>query len=481
VASLQTNIQISSDKQISTQSNQIITDILRSEIQGSLNSIIQDKFGRTLTASELDNGIDELLKIYSQNEESTNEHSEISASHSQNTQNDVELKSILNILGLHSQQILEHVHQQLQKKLNKKIEKQELKNILLALQHESNDEENDDEEEEADDEDEPEEYVGMTEEEFSLEIAEAFENIRRLGRIDGQRIARFVRDTFCEINGREPELREIADVFTRIKDKLAEEAKEDEEILSSTHNIIIKDDITNVDENVDNTQSTNAPVTDNEQNDIIKKLGLINIDVNTATKEEKEELLKFARNIVKEDLELQAKNQLSKLIGREPTKQEMNDMLVQLATTSLLDCSFDSSDDASDYNPDTVEEKQQLLYDIQETTAFDEDNNTKEPEEPNLFDKPVLTTPVKNKGTSSRVDYYFEKYNDDSSQLYINKAVTSFKKSHNREPSNEEIDKIKHFLHTEEADVLNDQVDINENNKDSTSFKLNFGAEDTEC
>jgi len=208
-----------------------------------------------------------------------------------------------------------------------------------------------------------------------------------------------------------------------------------------------------------------------------KKLGFINIDVNNASKEEKEELLKFARSIVKDDLQIQAKSQLAKLIGREPSKQELNDMLVQLATTSLLDCSFDSSDDASDYNPDAQEEKQQLLNDIEETEAFDVEN-TQEKEEPTLINKPVLTTPVKNKGTSSRVDYYFEQYNEDCSELLIDKAVTSFKKLHDRMPSNDELSNIKHFLHTEKADLMNEQVQTNEHDKENSSFKLNFGAED---
>jgi len=382
--------------------------------------------------------------------------------------------------------IVEPTHNEENQSSHKK-EEENLETNELDEEEELEDEEedevendNENEDEQADEDEEEDECVDMTEEEFAREIAEAFENIRRLGRVDGQRIARFVRDTFCEINGREPELREIADVFSRIKNKLAEEAKEDNaELLTSSRNIIIKDDITNADA-LEQVQPTNVPVSENqEEKEIVKKMSLLNIDVNTASKEEKEELLKFARTIVKEDLQIQAKNQLSKLIGREPTKQELNDMLVQLATTSLLDCNFDSSDDASDYNPDTNEEKQQFLNDIQETAAFDEENN-REVEEPTLIDKPVLTTPVKNKGNSSRVDYYFEKYNDDCSQLLINKAVNSFKKLHNRIPSNEELENMKHFLHTEKADLLNDQTaELNETNKENTSFKLNFGAEDT--
>jgi len=318
---------------------------------------------------------------------------------------------------------------------------------------------------------------------LSTLIAEAFDNIRRIGRSDGQRLARSVRDAFCEINGREPELREIAVVFTRIKDKLAEEAKEDGELLSSSRNIIIKDDLTNADENVENVPQTNASnaskADDKDSKELTKKLGLLSFDVNTASKEEKEELLKFARTIVRDDLEVQAKSQLSKLIGRDPTKQELNDMLIQLATTSLLDCNFDSSDDASDYNPNSNEEQQQLINDNDETAEFD-DENSREQEEPTLINKPVLTTPVKNKGTSSRVDYYFEKYSDDCSQLYINKAISSFKKLHNREPSHEEMDNMKHFLHTEKANLLNDQsADHNEVDKENNAFKLNFGADES--
>jgi len=393
----------------------------------------------------------------------------------------VELKSVLNILALNSQQILERVRQESESQLKKAVEFPELKKILSSKvstnEDENGDEKDDEEEEEEEDEDdveEDEEYVGITEQELSTLIAEAFDNIRQIGRSDGQRLARSVRDAFCEINGREPELREIAVVFTRIKDKLAEEAKEDGELLSSSRNIIIKDDITSTEDNVENVSQPNVPTADDKDSkEITKKFGLLNFDVNTASKEEKEELLKFARTLVREDLEVQAKSQLSKLIGREPTKQELNDMLIQLATTSLLDCNFDSSDDASDYNPNSNEEQQQLINDIEETAEFD-DENTREQEEPTLINKPVLTTPVKNKGSSSRVDYYFEKYSNDCSELYINKAISSFKKLHNREPSNEEMDNMKHFLHTEQANLINDQIADKENN----AFKLNFGADD---
>jgi len=383
--------------------------------------------------------------------------------------------------SLQNQQNEPSLQTSVQENIDQSLEKesgssQEVLNTLAASsteQQEINDSEENDEDE--DDEEEEEECIPMTEEEFQQEIVEAFENIRRLGHNDGQRLARSVRDSFCEINGREPELREMADVFSRIKQKLADEAKEDDELLSSSRNVIIKDDITNAEQEETTNVEINETKIDEEKG---KKLGLINIDVNNASKEQKEELLKFARGIVKDDLQIQAKNQLAKLIGREPSKQELNDMLVQLATTSLLDCSFDSSDDASDYNPDAQEEKQQLLNDIEETEAFDVEH-TQEREEPTLIDKPVLTTPVKNKGSSSRVDYYFEQYSTDCSQLLIDKAVTSFKKMHDRMPNDNELNNMKHFLHTEKADLLNDQVQSNEHDKENTSFKLNFGVEDT--
>jgi len=476
---------------------QSILSILRSEVEKTLTSATQHKLNRTLTSDELNdcctNGVNELLKIYSTKslEKTTDEVSQEKSESDQ--KNKSELSSLLNIVALSSNQIFDNVHKEFEVQSKKKLDKKEVLNFLIEAseqqessndseedEDEEDDEKNDEEDEEAEEEEEDEEEEEenpMTEEEFQQEIAEAFENIRRLGHSDGRRLARFVRDSFCEINGREPELREMADVFSRIKNKLAEEAKDDKELLSSSRNIIIKDDLTNTDD-VEQTQSANVSTKDSEpQNEIVKKMGWLNIDVNNANKEEKEELLKFARSIVKEDLQVQAKNQLGKLIGREPTKQELNDMLVQLATTSLLDCNFDSSDDASDYNPDAQEEKQQLVNDIKETEEFDEENS-REQEEPTLINKPVLTTPVKNKGNSSRVDYYFEQYNDDCSELLINKAVWSFKKLHDRMPSNEEVDKIKHFLHTEKANLLTEQALTNENDKENTSFKLNFGAED---
>jgi len=482
-------------------SDEIIVNILRGEIEKTLKSVVESKFQHTLTADVFNDyvssGLDQLLKIYSQdpqdvttkNDDNNKEKTEsISIVPSQNLENEVELKSVLNILALNSQQILDRVLKESQIQLKKQIELPELIKILSALPNDeessSDEDKNDDDEEDEEDVDEEEEYVGMTEEELSTLIAEAFDNIRRVGRSDGQRLARSVRDAFCEINGREPELREIASVFTRIKDKLAEEAKEDgdSELLSSSRNIIIKDDVTNVDENVESAQQAKTPIPEDKDKDnkeVTKKLGVLNFDIGTATKEEKEELLKFARNLVRDDLEGQAKKQLSKLIGREPTKQELNDMLIQLATTSLLDCNFDSSDDASDYNPNTNDEQQLLANDNEETAQFDDDNS-RETEEPTLIDKPVLTTPVKNKGNSSRVDYYFEKYSDDCSQLYINQAISSFKKLHNREPNDEEKDKMKHFLHTEKANLLSDpKAEIDEADKENTSFKLNFGADDT--
>lgn len=477
---------MSSEKTVSNQShqtqqkendlgkiNQIVLAILKGEIEKTLKEVAETKFQHSVSGDVFNDyvsiGIQQLLQTFS-----TSTQAPSSEDPKQSQKNEVELKSVLNILALNSQQILERVRQESELQLKKHVDLPELKKILSSIDF-SNEDENDeddknDEEVGDEDDEEEEEYVGITEEELSTLIAEAFDNIRRIGRSDGQRLARSVRDAFCEINGREPELREIAVVFTRIKDKLAEEAKEDGELLSSSRNIIIKDDITNADENVEN-----VPIADDKDSkEITKKLGLLNFDVNTASKEEKEELLKFARTLVRDDLEVQAKSQLSKLVGREPTKQELNDMLIQLATTSLLDCNFDSSDDASDYNPNSNEEQQQLINDIEETAEFD-DENTREQEEPTLINKPVLTTPVKNKGNSSRVDYYFERYSDDCSELYINKAVSSFKKLHNREPSNEELDNMKHFLHTEKANLLNENAD---HDKENSAFKLNFGADD---
>jgi len=46
-------------------------------------------------------------------------------------------------------------------------------------------------------------------------------------------------------------------------------------------------------------------------------------------------------------------------------------------------------------------------------------------------------------------------------------------------PNDNELNNMKHFLHTEKADLLNDQVQSNEQEKENNSFKLNFGAEDT--
>jgi hypothetical protein len=479
----------------------VILNIMRCEIEKILNSV-PEKTEYLSLLTEMDDyyttAIEQLLKIYLYNEGSEskanqNEKSESVSEISNDSKKNSELESLLTIIKSHSEKIFGQVHEAYQLQTNKTVEKKEFLSILASLQNEddedSHEEDDDDEKNEEDDIEEDDELdeedhsVDMTEEEFSREIAEAFENIRRLGRIDGQRIAGFVRDTFCEINGREPELREIADVFSRIKHKLATEAKEDDDVLASSRNLVIQDDITTVDTNkatVEPTTTTNViAIEEKDQKTTVEKFGLFNIDIATATNDEKEEILKYARNIVRDDLQTQATNQLSKLIGREPTKQEFNDMLVQLATTSLLDCNFESSDDCSDYNPDASEEKLQLQNDIQETTSFENANN-EEREEATLKDKPILTTPVKNKGKSSRVDYYFERYNDDSSEVLVNKAISSFKKMHNRGPNSDEIDNIKQFLRTEKANLLNED-DTTENdhgantdNQENNSFKLNF-------
>jgi len=51
---------------------------------------------------------------------------------------------------------------------------------------------------------------------------------------------------------------------------------------------------------------------------------------------------------------------------------------------------------------------------------------------------------------------------------------------HNRDPNKDELYNMKHFLHTEKANILNEQLaEVDEQDKENKSFKLNFGAEDT--
>ncbi|ETO06629.1 hypothetical protein RFI_30764 [Reticulomyxa filosa] len=155
----------------------------------------------------------------------------------------------------------------------------------------------------------------LTPEGLRREIAEAFEIIRAKGRQDARYLADLVSETFYEINGREAELQELADVFKRVKEQLAEEAND--ELLDSEEHA-----------NDVNTTVTSSLVTPQ-----------------TTDEESHKAIQNFANVALTAEMAEDARVAFIKQEGREPSLKEFEDLLVSLITTKFVQTKFESDSD----------------------------------------------------------------------------------------------------------------------------------------
>jgi hypothetical protein len=273
----------------------------------------------------------------------------------------------------------------------------------------------------------------MTVAEFQAEMNEALANVRRLGRLDGQRLASSLAETFYEINGREPEVGEITAIFRRIKESLALEADED------------------------------LQVDDGSAKSYATKISPLN-DASPA------ELVEYANRLVTEDLVVRSRQSFLLANGRKPDNYELRLQMIELFQTLVIespDVSYAVVNDSeeyeadSDYNPENKFDQELLLKDAQETKDFDdsavidaEEDEKKSEEEAPTMPMPtsvkMIATPAKQKVNAVQYDVYFSESANGLSPAAdaknLARARKRFARMHKRKPTAVEVGQMKLFL-----------------------------------
>jgi len=301
-------------------------------------------------------------------------------------------------------------------------------------------------------ENEEEEEPAMSQEELRREIAEAFEIIRERGRNDAQYLAELVSETFYEINGREAELDDIAKVFKRVKEQLAEEAEEEsddsvDEVCAAVKALLVTDE-----------SSTTVPA------------------------EKRESLLKYAREVVTEVLATQAREKFIQISGREPTTQEFEDLLISLSTGKVVEADFPQDEESdSDYNPSDEVEQAQARADELEEAAEEKASAEVSPAKCDVSAKETLSekkpikffSPVRTKKTAQRLTGGL----DSVDRKLMDRVVQHFNNIHKREPTESERANLWKFLTTGDLPSYDGEKEVNDENKSPNVRKVNFDSD----
>jgi len=265
---------------------------------------------------------------------------------------------------------------------------------------------------------------------WRLQLNDALNYVRERGRADGRILADKISETFYELNGAEPTMDQLVDVFRRIKSELALEAQEDlEEQLALERREERKRDQHD----------------DGSAFYLAKKLGR---DLSSA---DPSDLVDYAFRIVKEDLLYRAKSSFVISKGRAPTKAELQQTVEKLAlklanqalkleateTGRLVDVDEEEDEDA-DYDPDNVVDRKLAKQDALETQQFDDD----------FWNLRMLTTERRKSrgGSAETYDVYFCKFSKKREARNLEKAIATFKLRNKREPNALEIAKIRQFI-----------------------------------
>ena len=264
---------------------------------------------------------------------------------------------------------------------------------------------------------------------WRIQLNDALNYVRERGRIDGRILAEKISETFYELNGAEPTLNELIDVFRRIKSELAAEAEED---------LIEQGLISKKTSKKDNGSAYY----------LAQKLG------SDLSKADPSDIVEYAFRIVKEDLISRSKSLFKSTKGRKPTNNELKECVESLAlklAKQALDSSIniihhdddekddDDSIDDPDYDPNNLRDIKQEKQDMMEDNQFDSD----------YFNLRMLTTESKlskKTGKSQTYNVYFCKFSKKREALNLEKAISTFKLRNKREPNLIEINKIKQFI-----------------------------------
>merc|ERR1712113_671162 len=170
--------------------------------------------------------------------------------------------------------------------------------------------------------------------------------VRERGKMDGRALAEKISETFYELNGVEPTLEELVNVFRKIKVELAEEAQ--------------------------------SEIDDDEEQDINDNGSAYYLAQKLSSKFDNanpSDLVDYAFRIVREDIVNRSKSLFVISRGRNPNKSELKETVERLALKLADDAiNYDDNDDVAfddddkindpDYNPNNIKDNK-LKYEDQ--------------------------------------------------------------------------------------------------------------------
>jgi hypothetical protein len=274
----------------------------------------------------------------------------------------------------------------------------------------------------------------VDERDWRLQLNDALNYVRERGRVDGRILADKISETFYELNGIEPTMDQLVDVFRRIKNELALEAQEDYE-----EQLALEQRERGADANDDGSAYYLA-----------KKLGR---DFSNA---DPSDLVDYAFRIVKEDLIYRAKSSFVISKGRSPSQAELQQtvekLALKLANQALkleetAGADADEEDEDADYDPENTADRRLAQQDALETQQFDDD----------YWNLRMLTTPRRKSrlGAAETYDVYFCRFSKKREARNLERAIASFRLRNKREPNAVEIAKIKRFISTSQNAATN--------------------------
>jgi len=243
---------------------------------------------------------------------------------------------------------------------------------------------------------------------WRLQLKDALNYVRQRGRADGKALAQRISSTFYELNGVEPSLNELVDVFRRVKSDLADEAMED-------------------------IQSGN----DAASQQLASTVAMMR-------KSDPTEVVDMAQKIVANNLMTKAVAMFKSAHGRSPNKKELKRSIETLAM-QFAEKAISRAD--ADYDPKNAVDQKQARCDELDDRQFDGDS----------FDlKMHKTQSTKSKyGKSETYDIYFgDHLSKEEAAKNLKSAMASFKMRNKSEPNAFEIYGIEKFLATNKETTL---------------------------
>jgi len=261
--------------------------------------------------------------------------------------------------------------------------------------------------------------------EWREQLVDALKHIEQIGKEDGEAYAEIICETFCEVNGVEPTLDQLTNLYDRIRTDFANEAEEE------------LDD------------ESEAEI-ESESESEVESEGSVDLD------EEWEDALDAVRKIGKKDGRTLA-NSICDLFadvnGSEPTLEELEAVweLIQdeLAEEAEIENETDSESDwesvsedeeEEEYDPNNSADQKQAKKDAAEDAKHEVVH----------FDRTVLNTPMvtSKKGGGVSWNMYFNEsdLNEEAEKSNLVQTVEGFKMMNGREPTQVEVYKMKQFL-----------------------------------